>query len=241
MGPFCDGRSLGLSKAPAPGAVWARSSCGTPCAPGSSSTWLTAPVSRRWTIWSGSIPNCGYSTAAWPVNRRSSPSTRSTSPKCRKRSPIRRSPGTSPVFFVSAATGEGVPALMQETWQTLQQLGGHRSHRWSRITPRVFRPQPKGSSGVHREGAVYVIESPEMERIVARVDVTDPEVMRQVRGLLEKTGIARALAPRAPGETAARGSPSGTGESRRHRRHLRSAALAMAIASTPGGNSSCTA
>ena len=102
--------------------------------------------------------------------------------------------GTSPVFFVSAATGEGVPALMQEAYQTLQQLAATEATGMAGITPRVFRPQPKGSSGVHREGAVFVIESPEMERIVARVDVTDPEVMRQVRGLLEKTGIARALA-----------------------------------------------
>jgi Obg family GTPase CgtA-like protein len=47
---------------------------------------------------------------------------------------------------------------------------------------------------VHRDGLVFVIESPEIERIVARVDVTDPEVMRQVRGLLERAGIGRALA-----------------------------------------------
>jgi len=102
--------------------------------------------------------------------------------------------GNSPVFFVSAATGEGVPGLMQEAYQTLQQLAATEATGMAGITPRVFRPLPKGSSGVHRDGAVFVIDSPEIERIVARVNVTDPEVMRQVRGLLDKTGIGRALA-----------------------------------------------
>jgi GTP-binding protein len=103
-------------------------------------------------------------------------------------------PGGSPVFFVSAATGEGVPALMNEAYSAVQQLAAAEGAGTAGTVPRVFRPVPRSSSGVHRDGAVFVIESPEIERIVAKVDVTDPEVMRQVRGLLDKAGIGRALA-----------------------------------------------
>jgi GTP-binding protein len=102
--------------------------------------------------------------------------------------------GSSPVFFVSAATGEGVPALMSEAYRILQELAATESAEAAGTPLRVFRPVPHGGSGVHRDGLVFVIESPEIERIVARVDVTDPEVMRQVRGLLERAGIGRALA-----------------------------------------------
>jgi GTP-binding protein len=103
-------------------------------------------------------------------------------------------PGGMPVFFVSAATGEGVAALMSAAYHTLQQLAAAEAAGPAAAAPMVFHPEPSGGSGVHREEAVFVIDSPEIERIVARVDVTDPEVMRQVRGLLERSGISRALA-----------------------------------------------
>ena len=102
-------------------------------------------------------------------------------------------PGALAVFFVSAATGEGVTSLMNEAYRTLQQLVSEETQETGERPKAVFRPLPREGPTVHKEGDVFVIDSPEIERIVARVDVSDPEVMRQVRGLIDKSGVGRAL------------------------------------------------
>jgi GTP-binding protein len=99
--------------------------------------------------------------------------------------------GGMPVFFISAVTGEGVKALMAEAYRTLKQLAA--AEEAEEKPKRVFRPAPRAVSGVHKEAGVFVIDSQEVERILARVDIDDPEVMRQVRGQLERTGIVHAL------------------------------------------------
>ena len=99
--------------------------------------------------------------------------------------------GGMPVFFISAVTGEGVKALMAEAYRTLKQLAA--AEEAEEKPKRVFRPAARAVSGVHKEAGVFVIDSQEVERILARVDIDDPEVMRQVRGQLERTGIVHAL------------------------------------------------
>ena len=96
------------------------------------------------------------------------------------------------VFFVSAATGEGVTALMNGAYETLRQLKSAEAEAAERPTA-VFHPTPKNVPAVHKDGDVYVIDAPEIERIIARVDINDPEIMRQVRGVLDKSGLGRAL------------------------------------------------
>jgi GTPase len=96
-----------------------------------------------------------------------------------------------PVFFISAATGEGVTPLMHEAMSALAALAALQA---GEDRPKaVFHPSPKSTPGVHKEGDLYVIDSPEIERIVARVNMEDPEVKRQVRSLIERSGIERAL------------------------------------------------
>ncbi len=97
------------------------------------------------------------------------------------------------MFFVSAATGEGVTALMSEAHRTLQQLTSAEAEAMGGRPKAIFRPVPRGGPSVHKDGDAFVIDSPEIERVIARVDVNDPEVMRQVRGLLDRSGIGRAL------------------------------------------------
>lgn len=97
-----------------------------------------------------------------------------------------------PVFFISAATGDGVPELMTEAYNLLKQVES-REKEAHNITEKVFHPAPRQSQEVYQDGDVFIINSSEIERIVARVDLTDPEVMQQLRGLMEKTGISRAL------------------------------------------------
>jgi len=100
--------------------------------------------------------------------------------------------GGLPVFFISATTGEGVPALMQEAFKTLQQVSSLETVKEPE-PEKVFRPEPRKQTMVDKDGETFIINSKEVERIVSRVNLQDAEVLRQLRGLLEKMGISRAL------------------------------------------------
>ncbi len=102
------------------------------------------------------------------------------------------STGTTP-FFISAATGEGVADLMAETIKVLQSATVERGVS-ERIPVKVFRPQPKGVGfRVYKEGSTFVVVAPELERIVARTDVTSPGVRWQLKRQLGKLGVSKAL------------------------------------------------
>ncbi len=101
--------------------------------------------------------------------------------------------GGMPIFFVSAATGEGVTALMNEAYNILHELETFEAEEGAARQKAIFRPQPRGGPSVHKDGDVFVIDSAEIERVIARVDINDPEVMRQVRGLIDRSGVGRAL------------------------------------------------
>ncbi|MFC2056203.1 GTPase ObgE [Chloroflexota bacterium] len=100
--------------------------------------------------------------------------------------------GTS-VLFVSATRGEGVSELMAEAMRMLGQVGTE--EKAGRGVPGVvFRPQPKDvGTSVHRAGDTFVVVAPELERIVARVDMTDPEVRRQLQRQLDRLGVRKVL------------------------------------------------
>jgi GTP-binding protein len=97
------------------------------------------------------------------------------------------------MLFVSANTGEGVPALIAETMKVLSRAGsGVRAGRQTDAA--VFRPQPKKSGfKIRKDGDVFIVEAPSMERIIARVDLNNPEVTRQLQRPLTKLGVRRAL------------------------------------------------
>jgi GTP-binding protein len=97
-----------------------------------------------------------------------------------------------PVSFISAATGEGVTELMAEAMKLLEKVA--RLEPGERRPKTVFRPKPRGGDvSVHQEGETFVVTSPELERIVARVDMTEPTVRWQMRGQLARMGITKAL------------------------------------------------
>ncbi|MFC1949713.1 GTPase ObgE [Chloroflexota bacterium] len=97
----------------------------------------------------------------------------------------------TPVLFISAATGEGVTGLMTEA---LEMLNRTVEKRVKKVTKAVFRPQPRVPKiSVHKEGDIFVLEASELERIVARVDLADAEVRRQLQGRLAGTGISKVL------------------------------------------------
>jgi Obg family GTPase CgtA-like protein len=59
---------------------------------------------------------------------------------------------------------------------------------------KVFHPQPRRRmASVSKEGDIFVINAPEIERVVKRVDIEDPTVRWQVHGLLMRKGIVKEL------------------------------------------------
>ncbi|MFC1987475.1 Obg family GTPase CgtA, partial [Chloroflexota bacterium] len=97
------------------------------------------------------------------------------------------------VLFISAAGGEGVAKLMTEAMKILSGIPAEIATSM-KIPSTVFRPRPRGvGAGVHKEGDTFVVVAPELERIVARVDMSDPEVRAQFRRQLTRLGGSRAL------------------------------------------------
>jgi Obg family GTPase CgtA-like protein len=61
-------------------------------------------------------------------------------------------------------------------------------------TRKVFHPRPRGAGViVHKEDAGFVVMAPELERIVARVDMSQPVVYAQVKREMDKLGVSQAL------------------------------------------------
>jgi len=95
-------------------------------------------------------------------------------------------------FFVSAATGEGLPELMAETMNLLQSVPV--TEAGGRIPKKVFHPQPRViAPRVHKEGDTFVVAAPELERIFAKTDVASLRVRRQLRRQLVRLGVSKAL------------------------------------------------
>ncbi len=97
------------------------------------------------------------------------------------------------VFFISAETGEGVAELMAETVEELGKLEAGRET-GQPVSLRVFHPRPQGEDvEVRKDGDTYVVLVPWLERVAARVDISDPEVAQQLRRLLASKKVSRAL------------------------------------------------
>jgi GTP-binding protein len=100
--------------------------------------------------------------------------------------------GVSPQF-ISAVTGEGVPELMTAAVKMLGQVAAARE-RGEKVTKKVFHPRPRGAKvSVRKDGNTFVVVAPELERIVARVDMSHPVVYAQVRHEFDRLGASQAL------------------------------------------------
>ena len=108
--------------------------------------------------------------------------------------------GEAPLFFISAATTEGVPQLMAKACELLDSVA----------TPQPaealtgFRPRPKKERvAVSREGDIFVVSSPRAEELLARMDLENPEARTYIRQQFARMGVAGALkkAGAKPGDT----------------------------------------
>jgi len=98
------------------------------------------------------------------------------------------------VLFVSAATGQGITELKTETIKMLEPVAAE-AKAGGKISKTVRRPQPRdAAASVRREGDTLVVIAPELERIIARVDINSPEVHQQLQRQLARMGVSKALA-----------------------------------------------
>ncbi len=103
-----------------------------------------------------------------------------------------KSIGVMPLF-VSALTGEGVSPLMARVLEMLDKINvqdaGSRE-----AAAKVFHPKPRRESvSVCREGGIFVVMAPGLERIIAGTDLTDPEARRQLTRQLNRPEVNKAL------------------------------------------------
>ena len=94
------------------------------------------------------------------------------------------------VHFISAVTGEGISELMQ----TVNNLLKESEILDREPEPKVFRPLPRHKQvSISKDGDVFVVSEPELERIVSRVDMTDPTIQGQVLGQMTRLHVDKAL------------------------------------------------
>jgi GTP-binding protein len=99
--------------------------------------------------------------------------------------------------FVSAASGEGVTDVMDECLSLLNKAPIQGKSKEADVI--VLHPKGRQIGfSVQEEEGVFVVHSPELERLVAGSDVRDPEVRRQlgnriakphIRHIMERSGI----------------------------------------------------
>lgn len=97
----------------------------------------------------------------------------------------------APVFFVSAATRRGVPQLMAKALEMLDSLPAQAP---MGEAVAVFRPRPKDERiTVTKEGDIFVVSAPRVDRLLARMDIKNPEARSYVRRQFERMGVSAAL------------------------------------------------
>jgi len=97
------------------------------------------------------------------------------------------------VLFISAETKEGISRLMAEAMKLLGQATAEVGA-GKEVPLKVFRPQPRGGgASVRKEGDIFVVVAPELERIIAGTDLTCPGVPAQIRRRLERLGVSKTL------------------------------------------------
>lgn len=112
-----------------------------------------------------------------------------------------------PFVPISAATGEGIPQLLQAVRERLQPLRQRLAEELSQRGGEevLFRPPAPATFAlrVRREGETFILESPEVERLVAMTDLENPEALRFFQRALERRGVLAALqeAGVRPGDT----------------------------------------
>ena len=94
--------------------------------------------------------------------------------------------------YIAAATGQGVPELMAAAAEALKRAALVAVAQGSET--RVFRPRPRDAAvSVSREGDIFVMSAPGLERLRFGDKVSPAELRWQMRSYLKRTGAERVL------------------------------------------------
>ncbi len=95
-------------------------------------------------------------------------------------------------YYISAATGEGVPELMSEAMNI---LNSETEIITKRETGRkVFHPEPRDTLvRVEKKGRVYVLHAPDLERLIAGPGASPAELQWQMHRQLTRRGLNKEL------------------------------------------------
>ena len=97
-----------------------------------------------------------------------------------------------PVFAVSAATGEGVEALLGKVLEKLATMPLWEGAPHEEV-PATTAPRESSTFTVTREGGVFVVRAPRVERLIPLADLRDWRAMIQVWHELDRLGVVKAL------------------------------------------------
>jgi GTP-binding protein len=96
-------------------------------------------------------------------------------------------------LFISAAMKEGMAELMAETAGMLRSVASQ-AKAGTPVPKRVFRPQPRRTAArVYKEGDIFVVAAPELERIVVGPDAGSADVRWELQKQFARLGINKAL------------------------------------------------
>ena len=97
------------------------------------------------------------------------------------------------VLFISAATGEGVDALLGKTVELLDRVQKETPEP-EMVLPPVPPPDPATEPDTVRvEGGIYIVDSLQLERLAARADTRDRRVLLQLWREMTHLGVAQRL------------------------------------------------
>ena len=97
-----------------------------------------------------------------------------------------------PIFFISAATGEGIDLLLGKTLEMLDSIPKEESEVRQADLPNIsarVQERPR----VTKERDVYVIHAPRVERLVPMANLKDWRAMVQIWRELEREGVVRVM------------------------------------------------
>lgn len=99
----------------------------------------------------------------------------------------------APVFFVSAATGEGVEDMLAQVMSILDALPKEDPlHDTQDVLP-ARRAAPKSHDNVQVKNGVYVVTSVQLEQFAALADIRDYRVRVQLWRVMNQIGVAQQL------------------------------------------------
>ena len=108
-----------------------------------------------------------------------------------------------PVFWISAATGEGVEGLLSKVLEVLDRMPAQDPKPDPIPSSRPARPSRIEPVSVSLEKGVYVVRAPWAERFLPLADLRDGRAMIQIWRELERVGVVKALEEKGvqPGDT----------------------------------------